>query len=107
MRVGQDMRVGAVWAAFGLAAALALGAATVRAEGLERDSDDYNCSQGAADDPRTIQACTNLRGEPVTAAEIANWRRMGFQRASDDYRCHHGRPGSRKQVAACRRLRGE
>jgi hypothetical protein len=107
MRVGQDMRVGAVWAAVGLAAALALGAATVRAEGLERDSDDYNCSHGAADDPRTIQACTNLRGEPVTAAEIASWRRMGFQRASDDYRCHHGRPGSHKQVAACRRLRGE
>lgn len=105
MRVGQGLRV--VWAAFGLAAMLAVGAASVRAEGLERDSDDYNCSHGAADDARTIRACTNLRGEPVTAAEIASWRRMGFERASDDHRCHHGRPGSRRQVEACRRLRGE
>ena len=107
MPVGQGSRVSVMWAAVGLAAVLALGAVAVRAEGLERDSDDYNCSHGAADDPRTIQACTNLRGEPVTATEIAAWRQMGFQRASDDYRCHHGRPGSQKRIAACRRLRGE
>jgi len=103
----QRLRVGAVWAVLGLAATLALGATSVRAEGLERDSDDYNCSHGAADDPRTLQACANLRGEPVTAAEIVSWRRMGFERASDDYRCHHARQGSARRIAACRRLRGE
>jgi len=107
MPVGQGSRISAVWAAVGLAAMLALGAAMVRAEGFERDSDDYNCSHGAAEEPRTIQACSNLRGEPVTAAEIVRDRRMGFQRASDDWRCHHGRPGSQKRIEACRRLRGE
>ena len=107
MRGYRDLRVGVTRAAFGLAAMIALGAASVRAEGLERDSDDYNCSHGAADDPRTVQACTNLRGEPVTAAEIAAWRRMGFQRASDDFNCRHARPGSHRRIEACRRLRGE
>ena len=106
MRVGLGVR--AMWPALGVAAILTLGvAAAVRAEGLDRDSDDYACSHGAADDPRTLQACSNLRGAPVTSAQIVAARRMGFQRASDDWRCHHAQPGSRTQLEACRRLRGE
>jgi hypothetical protein len=98
-------------ARWGLAAALAatltLGGASAQAEGLQRDSDDYNCSRGAVDDPRTIAACSRLRGEPVSADEIFADRRKGFQRANDDWRCHHGRPGAPRTLEACRRLAGD
>jgi len=91
------------------ALAMALAAATsgVRAEGLERDSDDYNCSHGALESARTIEACSRLRGEPVTVEQVAVWRQQGFQRANDDYNCHHGRPHAARTIAACHRLRGD
>jgi len=88
-------------------AALALGSTTARAEGLARDSDDLNCMHGALDDPRTVEACSHLRGAPVSVDEIAHWREQGFQRANDDWRCHHGRPGAARTRDACRRLRGD
>jgi len=94
------------WGLAVLAATVVLSGGAARAEGLQRDSDDYNCSRGAVDDPRTIEACSNLRGRPVSADEIFADRRKGFERANDDWRCHHGRPGARRTIEACRRLRG-
>jgi hypothetical protein len=102
----MKLRLGAR-AALLFAAALALGPSLAVAESQQKDSDDYNCSHGSLDDPRTVQACSNLRGEPVSADQIAAARQMGFQRSNDDWLCHHARRGSHRQVEACRRLRGE
>ena len=103
MRTFKLARLAALFAV----AALSAGAMTVRAEGLARDSDDLNCMHGALDDPRTVEACSHLRGAPVTVDEIARSREQGFQRANVDWRCHHGRPGAARTREACRRLRGD
>ena len=103
MRAREMARLAAMIAV----AALTLGTAGARAEGLARDSDDLNCSHGSLADPGTVEACSRLRGEPVTVEEVAAWRQMGFQRSNADWRCHHGRPGSWRTRDACRRLRGD
>ena len=97
----------ATFAALIAAAALSAGSVSAWAEGLARDSDDLNCMHGSLDDPRTVEACSHLRGAPVSVDEIAHWREQGFQRANDDWRCHHGRPGAWRTREACRHLRGD
>jgi len=103
MRAGKIAGLAAMFAV----AVMWLGSGATRAEGLARDSDDLNCMHGSVDDPRTVEACSRLRGAPVTADEIAAWREQGFQRANDDYVCHHGRKGAWRTRLACQHLRGE
>ncbi|HXQ13563.1 MAG TPA: surface-adhesin E family protein [Caulobacteraceae bacterium] len=78
-----------------------LGAPAARAEGIQADSDDYNCNHGAPDDPTTIEACNRLRGTSRGAGAD-----VGHQYNSDDYNCNHGDPNDPATLAACQRLRG-
>ncbi len=103
-------------ARFGRAAVLATGSALVaslllcapaaRAEGLLRDSDDYNCNHGPVAAAGTLVACERLRGVSLSPAEVAAAREAGRQRDSDDFNCHHGPRGEARTIAACARLRG-
>ena len=103
MRADRIARLAAVFAV----AALSLGSVAARAVGPARDSDDLNCMHGSLDDPRTIEACSHLRGAPVTVEDVASWREQGFQRANADWVCHHGRKGAWRTREACRRLSGD
>ena len=89
------------------AAALWLAIPGAAGEGLQRDSDDYVCHNGALDDGRTMAACSRLRGRPMGADEIAAEREGGLQRDSDDYVCHHGALNDRRTIDACSWLRGQ
>jgi hypothetical protein len=87
--------------ALAAAALCLLGAPAAHAEGVQADSDDYNCNHGAPDDPTTIEACSRLRG--TTRGAGAD---VGHQYNSDDYNCNHGDPNDPATLAACQRLRG-
>ena len=90
-----------------LVAPLALGAGAAHAEGLLRDSADWVCHHGAVGDPRTLDACSRLRGEPMTVERVATERRGGLARYSADLVCHHGPPGDPRTADACERMRGD
>jgi hypothetical protein len=91
-----------------LVAPLLVGAPVVaRAEGLARDSADWICRHGPPDAPWTLDACSRLRGEPVTPARIIAERRGGLARDSADLVCHQGAPGDPRTLDACARLRGD
>ncbi len=92
-----------VWFFLALAGAVLclLGAPTARAEGIQADSDDYNCNHGAPDDPTTIEACNRLRGTSRGAGAD-----VGHQYNNDDYNCNHGDPNDPATLRACRHLRG-
>ena len=90
-----------------LAAPLALSVGAVRAEGLQRDSADWVCHHGAIADPRTLDACARLAGEPMSRRDVADRRRGGQARDSADLVCHHGDPADPSTVDACARLEGD
>lgn len=77
------------------------GAPTAQAQGIQADSDDWNCNHGAPDDPTTIEACGRLRH--TTRGAGAD---VGHQYNSDDRNCNHGDPNDAATLAACQRLRG-
>lgn len=107
--IDQDHRAVArrgaqVWSFLALAGAMLclLGAPAARAEGVQADSDDYNCNHGAPDDPTTIEACNRLRGTSRGAGAD-----VGHEYNNDDYNCNHGDPNDPATLTACRRLRGD